>query len=44
LEIEMEKGYQNFQFQYNDDTFKKVEERWGKYIRKWNYKATDDGL
>ena len=44
LKLEMEKDYQNFQYRFQDDTFHKIEERWGKYIRKWNYKATDDGL
>jgi hypothetical protein len=37
LQIEKEKEYQNFQFQFSDSTFKKIEERWGKYIQQWNY-------
>jgi len=41
LKLEMEKDYQNFQYRFQDDTFHKIEERWGKYIRQWNYKATD---
>ena len=44
LKLEMEKDYQNFQYKFEDDTFQKIEERWGKYIRQWNYKATDDIL
>ena len=44
LKLEMEKDYQNFQYQFRDDTFQKIEERWGKYIRQWNYKATDNVL
>ncbi|MCX6283933.1 MAG: sulfotransferase, partial [Bacteroidetes bacterium] len=39
LQIEKEKSYRNFQFQFSDSTFKKIEERWGKYIHQWNYKA-----
>jgi len=41
LKLEMEKEYRNFQYQFSDATFKKIEEKWGKYIRQWNYKATD---
>jgi hypothetical protein len=41
VKLEIEKGYKNFQHQFCDDTFQKIEERWGKYIRQWNYKATD---
>ena len=39
LQLESEKEYQIFHYQYSDNTFKKIEERWGKYIRQWNYKA-----
>ncbi len=38
-QLELEKDYQNFHFQFSDATFKKIEERWGKYIHQWNYKA-----
>ena len=41
LQLEREKEYQNFHYQFSDNTFKKIEERWGKYIRQWNYKVTD---
>lgn len=42
LKLGMEKEYQNFQYQFSDTTFKIIEEKWGKYIRQWNYKATDN--
>jgi omega-hydroxy-beta-dihydromenaquinone-9 sulfotransferase len=37
MQIEKEKDYRNFQYGYNDITFKKIKERWGKYILQWNY-------
>jgi hypothetical protein len=37
LQIEKEKKYQNFQYQFSDNTLKRIEERWGKYISQWNY-------
>lgn len=37
LLLEKEKEYRNFQYQYNDMTKKIIEEKWGKYIRQWNY-------
>lgn len=40
LEIEKEKGYQNFQYHFCDKTLKKIEERWGKYIQEWDYKTS----
>ena len=40
-QIESEKEYQNYQYKYCAETFKKIEERWGKYIRQWNYKIPD---
>lgn len=43
LKLEMEKKYQNFQYQFGDDTLQKIGNRWGKYIRQWNYKVTDPG-
>ena len=36
-QMEKEKEYHNFQYQFSDSTIKKIEERWGKYIRQWNY-------
>ena len=39
LKIESEGDYQNFQYQFGDHSFKKIEERWGKYIHQWNYKS-----
>jgi omega-hydroxy-beta-dihydromenaquinone-9 sulfotransferase len=38
LQLEKEKDYRNFQYTHNDVTFKKITERWGKYIHQWNYK------
>jgi len=35
--IETEKDYREFQYRYSDPVFKRIEERWGKYIRRWNY-------
>ena len=37
LQLEMEKEYQSFQYQFCDNTFKKIEEKWEKYIHQWNY-------
>lgn len=39
LQIESEKEYQNFQYQFDDASLEKIERRWGKYIHQWNYKA-----
>jgi omega-hydroxy-beta-dihydromenaquinone-9 sulfotransferase len=39
LQLKMEKDYQNFQYHYSEATFKKITERWGKYIHQWNYKS-----
>jgi hypothetical protein len=33
LQIESEKEYQNFQYQFDDACLEKIERRWGKYIR-----------
>ncbi len=33
--IEMETAYMNFEHQFCDSTFKKIEEQWGKYIHQW---------
>jgi hypothetical protein len=41
LQLESEKKYQNFQYQFSTNTFDQIEERWGKYIHQWNYKAPD---
>jgi hypothetical protein len=38
-QLEIEKEYRNFQYQFTDNTFKKIEEKWGKYIRQWGYNA-----
>jgi omega-hydroxy-beta-dihydromenaquinone-9 sulfotransferase len=38
LQLEKEKDYHNFQYQPGDVAFKKITERWGKYIHQWNYK------
>jgi omega-hydroxy-beta-dihydromenaquinone-9 sulfotransferase len=37
LQLEKEKDYQNFQYQPDNITFKKIKERWKKYILLWNY-------
>ena len=39
LQVDSEKGYRNFQYQYDKNTVKKIEGRWGKYIHNWNYKT-----
>jgi omega-hydroxy-beta-dihydromenaquinone-9 sulfotransferase len=39
LHLEKEKDYRNFSYQFSDKTLKRIEEKWGKYIRQWNYKA-----
>ncbi len=36
-QIEFEKEYKNFSFNFSEDTFNKIEEKWGKYIKQWNY-------
>lgn len=41
LQLEKEKEYQNFSYQFSDITLKKIEEKWGKYFQRWNYKVTD---
>lgn len=38
-QLENEKGYRNFQYQFRDTTFRMIEKRWGKYIDQWNYKG-----
>jgi hypothetical protein len=38
-QLELEKEYQNFQYQFSDTKMKMIEDRWGKYIHHWNYKA-----
>ncbi|SRR6266498_1000393 len=40
-QLQKEKQYRKFQYQYNEDTFKRVEERWGTYINQWNYRTTE---
>jgi hypothetical protein len=39
-QLEMEKEYQNFQFQNSAETLKRINERWGKYISEWGYGAS----
>jgi len=41
VQIESEKEYKNFQYQFSADIFKQIEERWGKYIHQWNYKSPE---
>lgn len=36
--LEKEKQYKKFEYSYSMEIFKKIEKRWGKYIRKWNLK------
>lgn len=38
-QLEVEKDYQNFHYQFCANTLEKIEEKWGKYIRRWNYSA-----
>jgi hypothetical protein len=40
LQLEKEKDYRNFQYQFSDISLQKITERWGKYIQQWNYKST----
>ena len=40
-QLEMEREYQNFQFQFSDETLKRINDRWGKYITEWGYGAID---
>lgn len=37
-QLEKEKEYQNFQYEFDESTLKKIETHWGKYIDRWNYK------
>lgn len=37
-ELEAESVYKTFEYAFTDDTFKRIEERWGDYIRKWEGK------
>jgi hypothetical protein len=39
-QIDLEKEYTNFPYQYSDETLKKVERQWGKYLHQWNYKTS----
>lgn len=39
-QLEMEKEYKNFQFQFSDKTMKRINDKWGKYISEWGYKAS----
>lgn len=40
-QLEKEKDYQNFFYQYNAQTFDRIYKRWGKYIERWNYKVPE---
>ncbi|MEI6140782.1 MAG: sulfotransferase [Mariniphaga sp.] len=41
-QLETEKSYRNFQYQFSSETLNKIEEKWGEYIRQWKYEV--DGL
>lgn len=43
MQIQKEEDYQNFSYRFSDETLGKIEERWGKYIRRWNYGAEKGG-
>ena len=36
-QLNKEKEYRNFQFDFDENTFNKIEAWWGKFIRQWNY-------
>ncbi len=38
-QLQKEKQYSKFKYDYNDETFKKIEKRWRKYIYQWHEKA-----
>jgi len=38
-QLEMEKDYQNFQYQFSAEAIERINERWGKYISEWGYEA-----
>lgn len=40
-QIERERAYSNFHYELSDPVIQKIEERWGEYIRKWNYNSED---
>jgi hypothetical protein len=40
-QLQKEKQYQKFQYEFSEDTFKRIEERWVTYIQQWNCKATE---
>ncbi|MDP2891447.1 MAG: adenylyl-sulfate kinase [Bacteroidota bacterium] len=44
LQIESEKEYQNFQYQFDDASLEKIERRWGKYTHQWNYKTPKNAV
>ena len=35
-----EKWYRKFKYDFNQESFKKVEKRWAKYIHQWNVKRS----
>jgi hypothetical protein len=41
MQLQLEKQYRKFKYKVQQDTIKKVEERWMKYIHQWNYKPTE---
>jgi hypothetical protein len=40
-QLEKEKQYQKFRYEFTEDTFKRVEENWGTYIHQWNCRTTE---
>lgn len=38
IQLDSEKTYREFHYTRNEKDVQKISERWGKYIRKWNYK------
>ncbi len=40
-QLELEKEYRVFQYQSTENDFQKIKEKWGKFIRLWNYKIPE---
>ena len=40
-QLEAENGYKNFQYQFSNETSRKINEKWMKYIRQWKYDEYD---
>ena len=36
-QLELEKEYRVFQYQSTENDFQKIKEKWGRFIRLWNY-------